>query len=141
MVLLFTLGACDSAPETPEAEVRALLAAGEEHIEQADVSALSDMIASHYSDSRGNDKRMLVRQLRLWGLSKGRRELLVDIAELNVHADSAATVILGVRFIGTGNGFRLDAGAYQVTLNIERSDEKVWTVVSSRWARAGEAPR
>lgn len=141
MLFVLALGACDQAVDTPEAQVRAFLAAGEERVEQADVGALSDMISSHYSDSRGNDKRMLVRQLRLWGMSQGRRELIVDIDELSVHADSAATVILGVRFIGTGKGFRLDAGAYQVTLNIERSDEKVWTVVSSRWARAGEAPR
>ncbi|MEO0996235.1 MAG: hypothetical protein AAFX58_01835 [Pseudomonadota bacterium] len=133
---------CGGAAAGPEAEIRAWLDEAEAHAEDGALGKLAEFVDPAYTDARGNDQEMLVRQLRLYGLGGGQRELVVDVDAIEVHGDSAAEVAVSLLYASLpGDRLRLDAGRYAVTLELVRSGQGAWTVISSRWGRAGEALR
>ncbi len=133
---------CSEGPIGPEAEIGELLATVESEFEAGSTESLPALISAGYSDARGNDRKSVISMLEHYARRGQGFDLNVELEALEIYGDDAANVALDVRF-GRGPiaGLRLDGGHYRVTLDMERSKNAGWTVVSSRWARAGEALR
>lgn len=136
-------GLCGCAEESlgPEAELAAWLQAGEKYAEQRDIGALADMIDESYTDSRGNDRQALLQQLRLYGLTDGWRELVLDVESLQLGGSDAADIELMLHFADTGSNRGFNAGRYNVKLELRRESDGEWTLLRAQWARAGERLR
>ncbi len=134
--------ACGGPAAGPEDEIRAWLDEAEALAEDGALGKLVQFVDPAYTDARGNDRETLVRQLRLYGLGAGQRELVVDVDTIEIHGGSAAEVAVSLLYASLpGDRLQLDAGRYAVTLELVRSGQGAWTVISSRWGRAGEALR
>lgn len=140
-LLVLVLTACSEENLGPEAEIRAWIAAGEDYAEERDVGGLADMIDMQYRDSRGNDRQSLLRQLRLYGLADGWREVVISVESLQLGGNDAADVLLLLHFADSGAGRGFNAGRYDVKLELRRKSDGEWTLLRAQWARAGERLR
>ena len=85
---MFFAGACSSG-DSPEAQVRALLAQGEAAAEKKESAVLRHMVSEKYSDSQGQDKKAIDAILRYYFLRR---------------AGLPVSVVFGARRRGDGIG-------------------------------------
>lgn len=140
--MLFALGlvlpGCSSAPASPEAEIRALIARAEEAAEEKDIAILKGMISDEYSDRRGGDKRMIVRVVSYHLLRSKTIHLLTQIAKLDLqdaaHADVTIYLAMAGRTItGFDQASRLRADLYRIDLSVVAEKPKDWKVTRAEW--------
>ena len=139
IVLALALGALGCAePESPEAQVRAVLAQIEAAAEAGDVGAFDDLISVQYADAYGHDKRALADFVRLHVLRHPRgREVLLRVREVQLTGASSASVVLHAGFAGAGQS-QLHADAYAVDLDLALEDD-AWRVTWAQWKPAAPA--
>ncbi|MDH4109796.1 MAG: hypothetical protein OEW35_16030 [Gammaproteobacteria bacterium] len=136
-VALLSVAGCSDESSSPEAEVRAWLAAAEAAAEERDRSALLDLLADSYADGRGNDKEAIGNMLRVYFFRQQSVSLLTRVEEIRVHGDSAAEVDMFVGMAGTTNtAFGIRADAYDFALELVKDDGD-WLLIGARWGEAG----
>jgi len=127
------------AGTTPEAEVRAALAALEAAAEAGHAGAFSELVSAEYEDPYGHDRERLRAFVAFHVMRSGRgREVIVRVRDLRIEpgAPPRAAVTLAVGLAGSGRGpGRLGAEVYAVDLDLVREDD-AWRVSWAQWRPA-----
>lgn len=133
MILLAALLAGCTAPEAPEAAVRAWLEKAEAAVEARDRDALVDMISERYVDAEGNDRDALDKRLRLYFLRHRNIVIASDLEELTVSGGTAARVVLTAGMAGRdGSALGFSADRLHFELELEQ-DGGEWLLIGARW--------
>ncbi len=131
---------CGGAPATPEAEVRATLAAAEAAVADHDLPVLKEMVAPDYADAAGRDEAALESLLTLHFLQNARIHLLVRIRQLEFGPADRARVEALVATAGRPIPHlqalaEIRADLLWVDLDLVRREGR-WAVIRARWERA-----
>ena len=141
LLLLPCLGGCDSEPSDPEAQIRAVLEAGEREIETRDLSAVMARIDPAYSDTRRQDRRALRALLAGYFFRHPSIYLISQVDRVHVEAPDRASVVLLAGMAGSaresdvslegwrGNLLRFD-------LVFQRHEGEEWRLISADWRAA-----
>ena len=145
-VLIFLLsvasftGACSSERESPEAQVRALLAQGEAAAEEKESGVLRQLISEKYSDSQGQDKKAVDAVLRYYFLRNQSIHLFTRIRQINFPQPDLAQADVMVAMAGQPisdaeelERLRADLHRFEITLARENGE---WKVTRAEWRRA-----
>jgi hypothetical protein len=138
-VAAFT-GACSSERDSPEAQVRALLAQGEAAAEKKETAALRQMISEKYSDSQGRDKKAVDAVLRYYFLRNQSIHLLTRIRQIDFPQPDLAqadvmVAMAGQPISGAEELERLRADLHRFEISLARENGE-WKVMRAEWRRA-----
>lgn len=138
------LCACSSEPESPEAAVRATLAAIEAAAGERDVDGVRSRISDAYADARGNDKAEVVRVAAFHLLRNQAVYTFSRIKTLDTSEPGSARVELVVALAGSpiddGEALlRLNADLYRFEVVLREEEPGSWRVTASSWQPAALA--
>ncbi len=134
------LGACDGEPPSAEAQLRALLAAGEAEVEARDLSAVMERIDPAYRDNHQRDWRQLRALLAGYFFRHPSIFVLSRIDSIEIEQPDRARVVLIAGLAGSaqeaagplegwrGNLLRLDLEFKQ--------HEGDWRLIQADWRQA-----
>jgi hypothetical protein len=133
--------ACTSPPDSPEAQIRALIKKAEVAAENKDMATLKDIIAADYKDQRERDKRALSAVLAYELLQHRAIHLLTQIKSIDVsepgHAQAAVFVAMAGRPVkGLQDLVDLHADLYRVDASFRADRPGDWKLVSADWRQA-----
>lgn len=124
---------------SPEDEVRAAVGAAEEAAEARDASALLDLVADDYRDSRGNGAEEIRRYLRGYLVAYQSITLLTRIDAIEMPATDLARVQATVGMVGkeaeAAGAWDLATDLYELDVTLAREDGE-WRVTRADWGRA-----
>lgn len=133
------LGAC-GGDDSPEAQVRAVIAEAQRAAEDRDASALFDLIAPGYHDGRGNGAEEIRRYVRGYLIAHQSIHMLTRVEEVELPASDLARVRATVGMLGreteSQSSWDLAAEVYEFDITLAREDGK-WRVTRADWRRAG----
>jgi hypothetical protein len=122
--------------ETPDARVRAVIAAGEAAAEARDLSGILEHVAPAFRDAQGGGREELQQYLRGYLVTHPSVHLLTRIDSVEFPYRDLARVKLTVGTLGTGStetaGFDLAADVHDVVLELQLEDD-AWRVVRASW--------
>lgn len=132
--------ACGRTEETPEDQVRRVLAALEAAAEARDVGALKDQLSESYKDAQGNDRRTAL------GLATGHfmrnrsvyvfsRVSAVEVTEPGYARAEALVALAGTPIKDLGSLPEVRADLYRFDLRL-RDEKGAWRVISAAWQPA-----
>ncbi|MEW6331053.1 MAG: hypothetical protein AB1560_06320 [Pseudomonadota bacterium] len=136
---MFFAGACSSG-DSPEAQVRALLAQGEAAAENKESAVLRQMVSEKYSDSQGQDKKAVDAILRYYFLRNQSIHLFTRIRQIDFPQPDLAQADVMVAMAGQPitdteqlERLRADLHRFEITLARESGE---WKVIRAEWRRA-----
>ncbi len=134
-LLLACLAGCGD-PETPEAQVRATLAAIEAAAEARDIGGVMDHVSSQFRDAYGRDGPALSRYVRGYFVANQSLHLLsrIEALEFPTPEEARAKVTVGVvsREAAQTNAWNLAAEIRDFDLTFVREDGE-WKVAHAKW--------
>jgi hypothetical protein len=137
--VMFFAGACSSG-DSPEAQVRALLAQGEAAAEKKESAVLRQMVSEKYSDSQGQDKKAVDAILRYYFLRNQSIHLFMRIRQISFPQPDLAQADVMVAMAGQPitdteqlERLRADLHRFEITLARENGE---WKVTRAEWRRA-----
>jgi hypothetical protein len=141
-LLLLPLAGCQKR-ESPEQQVRALIARAEAAAEARRAGELRGYLSEQYRDEEGRDKRALEAVIRLTVLRHESIHLLTRISEVSVPQAGRARAVVHVAMAGqplasVGEIAPLNADLHRFELDFVQENGE-WKVVSARWRRAEPA--
>ncbi|MFQ5795754.1 MAG: hypothetical protein ACE5JP_11980 [Candidatus Bipolaricaulia bacterium] len=95
-----SLFSCSSEPDSPEAQVRALVTRAEVAAEKKDLDTLKQLISESYTDGLGQDKRAIVGLLTLYFLRNQSIHLLTRVQEITFPEPARAEATVFVAMAG-----------------------------------------
>ena len=129
------LGGC-ARSGTPEAQVRAVIAAGEQAAEARDLSSLLEHISAAFLDERGGDRDDLKQTLRGYFVTHQSVALLTRIDSVEFPYRDLARVRVTVGTLGReaagATAFELAADVNEIVLELKLEDDE-WKVVRAAW--------
>jgi hypothetical protein len=133
--------ACSSEPDSPEAAVRATLAAVEAAATERDVGRFRGQISDAYADARHNDKQSLV---QLAGFHLLRNQAVYTFSSIQTidtgkpgRAEVQALVALAGRPIPDAEALAsLRADLFRFDVQLQEEAPGVWRVVAADWKPA-----
>jgi hypothetical protein len=129
------LGACGKS-DTPEAQVRGVVAAGEEAAEARDLAGLLEHVSPAFRDDRGGGPDELKQYLRGYFVTHQSVTLLTRIESVEFPYRDLARVRLTLGTFGReaagATGFDLAADVHDVVLELQLEDDE-WRVVRAAW--------
>lgn len=132
-------GACSSG-DSPEAQVRALLARGVTAAEKKESGVLRQLISEKYSDSQGQDKKAVEAMLRFYFLRHQSIHLFTRIRQISFPQQDLAQADVMVAMAGQQisdaeelERLRADLHRFEITLARENGE---WKVMRAEWRRA-----
>lgn len=135
---LLLLG-CSGDPESPEAQVRATLAAAEAAAEEKDVDFFEELIAEDYSDHRGRSRQEVIDFTKFYFFRHQSIHVLSRIESIEFPIPELARVELVAGLAGSGEEssvFDLEADAYRFELELRRDDGgDEWKLIGASWRR------
>jgi hypothetical protein len=124
---------------TPEARVRAVVAAGESAAESRDLGGLMQLVSPDFHDARGGDREELRRYLRGYLVMHQSVHLLTRIESVEFPYEDYARVRLTVGALGRESEaettFDVAADVHEVALEL-RLEGDDWRVVRAEWRSA-----
>jgi hypothetical protein len=124
------------ARETPEAQVRALVAAGERAAEARDVGGMMELVAPRFEDAQGGGREELARLLRGYFVIHQSVHLLTRVEQVEFPYRDYARVRLTVGALGRetagATAFDVAADVHEVVLELRLEDD-AWRVVRAGW--------
>jgi hypothetical protein len=136
LVLGALLGGCGE-PDSPEAQVRAVVQEAEDAAEARDASRLFDLIAPDYRDPRGFGADELRRYLHGWLIAHQSVRLLTRVESIEFPAEDLARLSVTVGMVGREAGseaWDLAADVYDFDVTLAREDGE-WRVIRAEWRR------
>ena len=139
-LLLCGLG-CSKKPKSPEAAIRQTVSAIEKAVEEKDVDAVMERVATGYRDKDGNNRKGLRAMLAMRFFRQGGIHALVRVSKVQFPAKTTAVAELAVAIAGTPlpeNGILdgLRADIFDLTITFSLNDDE-WQVSEARWNRGG----
>ncbi len=140
MIGALVLVACSPPADSPEAEVRALVARAQAAAEARNVRDLRALIAEEYVDAHGHDRKAVENLIRLHVLRNQSVHLLTRIRGVTFPEPDRATVSVAAAMAGRpvarpDDLVGLTADLYRFDLELIR-DRGEWRVSSAAWAPA-----
>lgn len=137
IVLLFA--GCGTT-DTPEAQVKLFVAAGEEAVETRDIGDVKDLIAENYRDEHGRTRRDLVALTARYLYTNKNIHVLTRIGELTFPAENRAMLQLYVAMTGQNVSdldglLNMQADLYMFEMELVRED-KNWKLLKADWRPA-----
>jgi hypothetical protein len=137
LVLLTSLalaGCADS--DSPEAQVRGVIAAIETAAEARDVGDVMAHVSSQFTDSYGRDGRQLAQYVRGYFIANQSIHLLTRIDGIEFPTQDEARVKVTVGMLGrdAADAWDLAAEIREIDVTLMREDGQ-WRVTYARWAR------
>jgi len=140
IVVLAALLAAGCAGESadPDAEIRALIDAGELAAEARDLDAIMALVSGEYADADGRTRRDLSLYVRGLLALHPRLELFVGVESVELQGPEHARAVIRVASVGqrSAAGGGLAAADRRVELGLRR-DGGEWRVVAARWSARG----
>lgn len=138
-MVLLAAGCGKSDPQSPEQQIRAVVASAENAAQQREIGILRDIVADDYKDGRGYDKRSVVRLAQGYMLRHRNIHLLSKITDLEIIGPKrASTSVLlamaGRRIESVEHLWDLRADVYRFDLGWSKSDGE-WRVATAAWRR------
>jgi hypothetical protein len=138
---LLLLSACRSEPDTPEAQIRALVAKAEKAAEDKDIGTLKGLISERYAGAGGEKKRELVAVVGYNLLRHKSIHLLTQIRDIEFREPSRAEVVVfvamaGQMIEGLADLARLRADIYRVDFAAAEESKGDWKVTRAAWRPA-----
>jgi hypothetical protein len=139
--LLAVLSSCHSEPDSPEAQIRALIAKAEKAAEEMDASTLKDLISEKYQGEKREKKKDLVAAIVYQLLRHQSIHLFTQIREISFPEESVAEatvfVAMAGRMIkGLGDLASVRADIYRVDFAAAEESKRDWKVTSAEWRPA-----
>ncbi len=137
---LTLLVACSRNADSPEAEIRALVAQAQTAAEARDAPGLRALIADNYADVQGNDRKAMENLIRLHILRNQSIHLFTRIRSIALpqpdHAMvSVAAAMAGRPVANAGELVGLNADLYRFDLELIRRGGE-WQVQRAAWEPA-----
>jgi len=130
-----TLAGC-GRDESPEAQVREVIAAGEAAAEERDLGSLLEMVSPTFRDGNGGGRDELRQYLRGYFVMNQSVHLLTRVESVEFPYRDYARVKLSVGMLGrasTGaSSLDLAADAKEIVLELKLEDDE-WKVVRATW--------
>ena len=129
---------CSGDPESPEAQVRATLAAAEAAAEEKDVDFFEELIAEDYSDHGGRNRQGIIDFTRFYFFRHQSIHVLSRIESIEFPIPELAKVELVAGLAGRGDEssvFDLEADAYRFELELRQDDAGDWKLIGASWRR------
>jgi len=121
---------------SPDAQVRAVIAAGEAAAEERDLGSLLDMVSPTFRDGNGGGREELKQYLRGYFVMNQSVHLLTRIESVEFPYRDYARVKLSVGMLGRGAAgaasLDLAADAKEIVLELTLEDDE-WKVVRATW--------
>jgi len=141
LVAALALGACHSRPDSPEEQIRALIAKAEKAAEQGDVATLKDIISERYSDPERGGKRAVVGVIGYYLLQHRSIHLLTQVHDIEFpepgHAECTVFVGMAARPIeAIGELGALHADIYRIEFTAMQERRAEWKVTRADWRPA-----
>jgi hypothetical protein len=131
------VAASGCAPDDPEAEIRAFIAAAETAAEARDTGFFRDTISASYADRRGQRRDDVINVIRGIFLTNATVEVINRIEAIELAGTEAAKVKLQAALVGKREGAALldvDGDLYRIELELVREGGD-WRVISADWER------
>ena len=141
LCLFLALISCRSTPDSPEAQIRALIARAETAAEEKDIQTLKGLIADRYADKQGNKKSELVQLLGFHLLHNESIHLLTRIQTITFpepqHAAATVFVAMAAREIPTVDLLaQVRADLYRIEFTAADEGRADWKVTLAAWRPA-----
>jgi len=137
-LLALLVSACGRSG-TPESQVRAVVAQGEEAAEARDLSGLMDLVSPTFQDGRGGNRDDLKQYLRGYFVTHQSIHLLVRVDSVEFPYKDMAKVRLMLGTLGRESdgvpAFDLAADVHEVELELQLEDGR-WRVTRASWQSA-----
>ena len=138
-LLIFTLiffAACNKNPDSPEEQIKGVIASIEQGIEDRSLSQVIKHLDDNYLDHKGRTKQDLKRYLQLQILRNQNITILSKIKSINI-TENTASVELSSASAAKGTDLtiaanRLKANIRNVSL-VLKHNSGAWKVVSASW--------
>jgi hypothetical protein len=139
MALLTLLLAACGPTQTPEAQVRSVIAAGEAAAEARDLSALMELVATDFRDEQVGGREELQQYLRGYLVMHQSIHLLTRVDSVELPYRDMAKVSLTVGTLGrdsaAASALELAADVYDVQLELQLEGDD-WRVTRASWRPA-----
>lgn len=139
-LVVLNASACRSGEDSPEAQVRAMIARAEGLSESKDLGGLKELVSDAYQDRAGQDKRAILGLLFVQFRRHESIHLLTRIDHIEIHPPDHATATVFVAMAGRPipdvsdlPALRADLYRFALTFAQERG---TWRVTSSAWRPA-----
>lgn len=139
--ILILLAGCGSEPSSPEAQLRALLEAGEAAVESRDLTAAMDMVDPDYRDSGQRDWRQLRAMLAGYFFRHPTIYVISQIDRIEMVQPERAHIVLFAGLAGSAQeaagpltGWR--GNLLRFELEFRRHGEEEWRLTSAAWRSA-----
>jgi len=136
---LVLLSAACGPRETPEAQVRSVIAQGEQAAEARNLSGLMDLVSPSYRDEQGSGPEELATYLRGYLVTHQSIHLLTRVETIEFPYRDMAKVSLTLGTLGretaAATAFDVAADVYFVDLELQLEDGD-WRVIRARWKPA-----
>jgi hypothetical protein len=134
--LLAALVSACGPRDTPESQVRAVVARGEEAAEARDLSGLMDLVSPAYQDGQGGGHEDLKQYLRGYLVTHQSIHLLTRVDSVTFPYRDMAKLRLTLGTLGresaAASAFDLAGDVYDVELELQVDDGE-WRVTRARW--------
>lgn len=129
--------ACGGEAESPEARVRAAIAALAEAVEARDASRFKDRVAEDYSDAGGRDRRELGQLLAFYGMRNQSIHVVTRVKDVTFRAPDHAQVVVVAATAGRPIQSAADlagirADVYHLDLDLRERDGE-WLLTFAQW--------
>lgn len=133
------LCACTS-PDSPEAQLRALIEQAETAAESKDLGELKDLVSERYGDDNGLDRQKLTRLLQFYFMRQQSIHLFTRIRSITLPTPGQARIELLVAMAGrpipaAEELARLQADLFRFDLELVDEGRGAWKVVRAGWRR------
>ncbi len=131
------LGACGEEA-SPEEQVRATIARAEEGAEARDLSAVMELVADGYADTRGQDKQSVHALMHGFFVVNQSVHLLMRVEDVEFPSDGIAEARVTVGMLGrqSQEDWSFAADVYELDVRFVREDSD-WLLQSAEWQRPG----
>jgi len=125
------------SPDDPTAQLRQVIDAAEQAVEERSTSHFRGLISANYVDGRGRHKEEVIGAIRGYFLLNANIEVLNRVQDISLNGQDAATVVMNTALISQAQGRSLlgiDGDLYRLELELVREDSD-WLVIGADWER------
>ncbi|MCR4347120.1 MAG: hypothetical protein NUV55_07965 [Sulfuricaulis sp.] len=140
LTILLSTAACSPGKDSPETQVRALIAQAESAAEKKDSGTLRRYVSEKYTDSQGQDKKAIEAILRYYFLRNETIYLFTRVQQISFPQPDMAHALVMVAMAGQPisaveelERVRADLHRFEITWMRENGE---WRVTRAEWRRA-----
>ncbi len=139
--ILIMLAACSRPADSPETEIRQLVARVQVAAEERNVHDLRALIAEDYTDAWGRDRKTVENLIRLHVLRHQSIHLFARVRDIVLTDPDHATVSVAAAMAGrpvtsADQLIGLNADLYRFDLELIRRGKNDWQVLRATWEQA-----